>query len=155
MAGFAVTRNNLYQTIPTLHKQWSLTVDIMQLGRVSGWTNVLHFGLGCYENQTPGIWHSSLSTTVRIKGAINGDLNNLFNGPALRMDTWTRVEITQFRQIDGSYQYTIIIGGKIYYQVTNNYPEEFSNVKVYTSGNYSPAANTKITNPIIWTSMLH
>ena len=155
MAGFAITRNNLHQTIPTLHKQWSLTFDYMPHGRVSGWANILHLGLGCYENETPGIWHSSMSTTLKIKGAINGTLNNLFNVRAIGFDKWTRVEITQFRQMDGSYQYTIIIAGKIIHQLTNNKPEEFLNVKVYTSSNYSPAANGRITNPIIWTSMLH
>ena len=156
-AVFAVTRNNLYKTIPTLHKQWSLTVDIMPTGLVSGFANILRVGLGedvtLYGDRTPTIWFNSMTTELVIASAVNGNKNyHSVVTPAIPMDTWTRVEITQLRQFDGSYQYTIIIAGEIFDQLTNNNPEEFSNVEVYTSDNFNNAAKAMITNLIIWTS---
>ena len=131
----------------------------MPTGLVQGFANILHVGLGEDNSRngdrTPGIWFTSMTTKLLIQSAINGDKNsNYLYGltPAIPMDKWTRVEVSQLRQIDGSYQYTILIAGEIFAQLTNNNPEEFSDVKVYTSDNFFTAAEAMITNLIIWTS---
>ena len=154
-----VTKNNLYQTIPTLYKQWSLTVDIMPTGLEAGYSNILHLGSGQdfrdgFRDGTPGIWFQHQSTKLLITSEINGetDFHAYGTTPAIPMNKWTRVEVSQLRQIDGSYQFTIVIAGEIFVQLTNNNPKEFSNVKVYTASNNYNTAKAMITNPIISTS---
>lgn len=154
---FPVTQNNLYQTIPTLYKQWSLSIDIKPTGLVRGWANILHVGLGGdvsrYGDRSPGIWFNSMTTELLIVSAINGIKNFNFGlTPAIPMEKWTRVILTQIRQLDGSYQFTIIIAGEKFAQKTNNNPVDLSNVKVFTSDNFSYAAQAMITNPIIRTA---
>ena len=59
-------RERKYQTfteIGTLHDQWAMSVDIYPLNTRSGWSNVLHVGIGgdhaTYGDRTPGIWFHS------------------------------------------------------------------------------------------------
>ena len=147
----------MFQTIPTLYKQWSVTLDIMPTGIVSGWSNILRVGLGGdmdrYGDRTPGIWFVGKTTQLHIPSAIDGNKDFYTYGftEPLPMNTWTRVVVTQLRQSDGSYQFMIKVGNSIFAKLTNNKPTLFHDVKVYTSDNYFTAAKANITKPIIWT----
>ena len=154
-AGFQVTRNHLYQTLPTLFKQWSLSVEIMPTGLVDTWGNILHVGLGGnseeYGDRTPIIWFAPGTTKMRINSAINGDKNYIISADPLPINEWTQIEISQLTQPDGVHQFTIRVAGTIFREITNTAPQEFSNVKVYTSDNYFSAANAMIANLTIST----
>ena len=41
-----LTRDNLVTTIPTLHPNWELSVDIFPTGTTSGWSNLIHVTTG-------------------------------------------------------------------------------------------------------------
>ena len=153
-AGFAVTRNNLYQTIPTLYKQWSLSLDIMPIGLVSGISNILHIGrdvAGEIRHSTPGISFTDMDTRLHIASAINGYSNYIsydsyFDTTPIPIGQWTRVEVSQLRQTDKSYLFSIRIAGRKFTELENKEPMQFSDVKVYTSDDFSPSSNAKIHN---------
>ena len=152
---YAVTRNHLYETIPTLFKQWSLSLEIMLMGVIDNRSNILRIGLGGnadeYGDRTPAIFLPSNSKVLRIDSAVNGDRKHSTNLPVIQINRWTKIEISQLRQPDDKYQFTIRMAGTIKYQIINTDPREFTDVKVYTSDDYSQAANAMIANLTIAT----
>lgn len=148
MDNLAVTKNYLYQTFQVFYKQWSISIDIMPIGIQSYWSNILHVGIGGnkeeYGDQTPAISFAPDTTKIRIASAINGNKNFRIDTDPIPINEWTQLEISQLRQLDGVYQFTIRIAGTIFTQINNTDPREFSEIKVYTSNNYRPAANAQI-----------
>lgn len=145
----------MYETIPTLFKQWSLSVEIMLMGVIDSRSNILRIGLGGnaeeYGDRTPAIVLPANSKVLRIYSAVNGDIRHSTNLPVIQINQWTKIEVSQLRQPDDEYQFTIRMAGTIIIQITNTDPREFSDVKVYTSDDYSPAANAMIANLTIAT----
>ena len=155
---FQVTTNHLHQTLPTFYKQWSISVNIMPIGILTGeneWGNILRVGLGGdreeYGDRTPAIWFTPSTTKMSIYSAINGDSEYFIETDPIPINAWAWVEMSQVRQPDGVYQFTIRMAGAIIHQIINTDPREFSDVKIYTSDNYWPAANAKIANLTIKT----
>ena len=150
-AEFAPTVNHLYQTIPTLYKQWCVALDINPTGTVAGYASIIHVGLGpdhaSYGDRTPSIQFKAQTTMMHISSAVNGNENYYPSDTSpLPMNEWTQVEMSQLRLTDGSYQYTIKINDQIYDQIINNDAREFENIKVYTGDNYSFAPAATIRN---------
>ena len=153
----------MHQTIPTLYKTWSLSLDIMPTGLVSGWSNILHIGTGgngaVYGDRTPGIWLTDMNTRLHIPSAINDNQNyySYGNTDPIPMNEWTHVEVSQQRQPiyistdQPIYLYTIRIGGIIFTETVNENPAVFSDVKVYTSDNFYSPSKARIDNLKIWT----
>jgi len=150
--GYAVSRDNQVDTIPTLYKQWALSVDIMPTGTVYGWSNVLHVGIGgdvaTYGDRTPAIYLGSGSTSMHISSAIDSNSNNFINldSTILPMDVWTQVAISQFQLSDETYQYTVTVGNNIVHQVQNSDAQEFNDVKVSTSDDFFPESKARVDN---------
>jgi len=148
-----VTKNNLYQKIRILNKQWKVSLDIMPTGVIDDWGNILHVGLGgdsdSYGDRTPAIWFRPGTTELHIASGISGNKNYYRSFPAIPMDEWTKVEINQIEENSGSFQYTIRVAGIIVFQKINTEPTEFRDVKVYTGNNYDDPANAQIDNLII------
>lgn len=141
----------MYHTIPTLNKQWSLSVDIRPTGLVTGYSSILRIGSGPnnsrYGDRMPAIFFQARTTRLQIASGINSKTNYIapYTDP-IPMNKWTRVEVSQLRQTDGKYLYTIRVAGKIFHQTTNSDAREFSNMKVYTSDNYYVTADALLTN---------
>ena len=119
--------------------------------------NVLRVGLGgaggTYGDRSPVI---SLDQKLKlyIESSINGytsymGFNALWGPPAIPMNEWTNVQVSQLQLSDGPYQFTVRIAGTIFYQVINQNPMAFENVYVYASGNFYPAALARIDNFVI------
>ena len=147
--GFQVTRNHLFQTLPTLFKQWTMSVEIMPMGIVDGNSSILHVGHGedhvHYGGRTPAIFFWSDSTKLRIHSAINGIKHYLIVSDPIPINQWTRVDMSQLRQSEGVYQFTLRIAGIIFHQINNTDAREFSPVKVFAGDAYLPA-NAKLAN---------
>ena len=133
-----VSRNNLYEVIPVLHKQWSLSVEINPSGTVAGWSNIVHVGLGgnveVYGDRTPGIWFKPGDTRLVIASAVNGHVGHdtdVSTHP-IPINEWTKVDINQTLQYDG-FHYTISIHGIVIHDSINTDPQVFSDVKVSSS----------------------
>jgi len=41
-----LVKDHLYGTFATLYKEWKLSLEIMPFGTISGWSNIIHSGLG-------------------------------------------------------------------------------------------------------------
>ena len=128
-----------------------MSLDIKPTGLVGTHGNIFHIGngpdRGSYGDRIPAIWFLPGTTKLHITSAVNG-LNNYRpdDTDPIPMNEWTLVEISQLRQTDGSYQYTIKINDQIYDQIINNDAREFENIKVYTGDNYSFAPAATIRN---------
>lgn len=102
-----------------------------------------------YGDRIPAIFFKSQTTQLYIAYDINGRTSNYFGitlTDPIPMNEWSRVELTQLRQTDGSYQYTVQVNGEIIDQKSNTAPEDFTDVKVYTSDNNYLAAKAFIAN---------
>ena len=153
LTSFGVSKNNLYQKIPILTKQWKVSLDIMPTGVVDGRSNIMHVGLGgdseVYGDRTPSISFRPGTTELTISSAISGNKNYYRTLPAIPMHQWTKVEIDQIEQTSGSFQYTIRVAGAIVHQKINTEPTEFHDVKVFTGNNYDEPAEALVDNIII------
>lgn len=122
----------------------------MPTGVVEEISNILHIGKGgngeTYGDRTPAIWFQPMTTQLLIASAINGNPNRHYITDSIPMNEWTRVEVSQLRQTDGSYLFAIRIAGTVVIKTLNGYPLEFSDVKAYTSDNYYPSSKARIDN---------
>ena len=82
-----------------MYKNYKVSVDIYPKGTVSGWSSLLHIGLGLneeiYGDRNPAIFFHDSALTLRIYSAING--NKIYAVPTepLSMYEWTTVVIQQ------------------------------------------------------------
>ena len=110
----------------------------------------MHVGIGgdhaVYGDRTPAIYFYPGGTRMHIPSAINGNSNHVMSTPAIPLNEWSRVEVSQFQLPDKSYQMTVMVGDTIVDQVTNTDPREFIDVKVFTSDNYYETAKARIDN---------
>ena len=74
------------------------------------------------------IWFYPEDTRLHIATSLNHFQNWWVEIPAIPMNEWTRVEVSQLRG-----QYEIRTGGKIRTQATNHYKRTFDNVKLFTA----------------------
>ena len=137
--GHPVVRNNLHQTLPVLHKQYRLSVEIQPSGTVASYGSIVRVGLGgdngIYGDRTPAIFFRPSSTALDIASAVNGDKNYLAPGllaHALPLNKWTKLEVSQTRESDG-YHYRIAINGLIVHDIINTDARTFTNVNVSIS----------------------
>ena len=135
---FSPTRGSLVHTIPTLGKEWRVSLEFKPTDYTySGYANLLHLTIGAdwgsYGTRVPGVWFHP-SRGLHISAAVNGILDynkdTLTDRPPL--GNWTSLEISQ-EQVGGEFVYKIVIGGKEILSVENTQPEVFEDVKVYAS----------------------
>ena len=144
-----IKRNTLLTTIPLLKQEWRVSFEL-KANKFSGLQQILHMTRGGkgsgsgskYGDRTPAIWTHS-SRGFLISSAVNGKYSYskyLKSLPAVGV--WTKIEVGQ--QLVGSKMvYSITIGGRKVFSVTNSKPSEFENVKVYASSDwYSPLSGS-------------
>jgi hypothetical protein len=109
--GFKVAKNNLYETIPKMFKNFQVSVDVYPTGIVQGWGSLVHIGLGgdngVYGDRYPAIWFSPNSLELYIASAINGNKDHITkktNFPA----KWTTIVV---QQQEGQFLKSIITSG--------------------------------------------
>jgi len=137
VVGTPVVRNNLHQTLPLLHKQYRLSFEVYPTGTIANsFASIIQVGLGgwvdVYGDRTPAISFKPGSTELHITSSVNSNNNYIHNTPAIPLNKWTKVEVSQIREFDG-YHYTIAINGLIVNDVINTDARTFANVKVSSS----------------------
>ena len=114
-----------------------MSVEIKPTGTETGWNNVFRMGLGgdisVYGDRNPAIWFDGDSTKLHIASAVNGNKNYATTSDPIPQNQWTKVEIYQTRQNDGSYKFMVSVGGDVIREITNTDPREFTDVKVSRS----------------------
>lgn len=146
---FHLTRNNLVKTIPSLYKQWKISFCICPEAVSTGWTSIIHLGIGGdnanYGDRSPGVFFTPGTTQLHIRSAINGDRNYSSYGdtPAIPLFNWTTIEVSQIKRGD-SYKFAIRIDDKVFHEMTNSDARKFEDVKLYASDNFYQPANANI-----------
>ena len=150
-----IKRNTLLTTIPLLKQEWRVSFEL-KANKFSGLQQILHMTRGGkgsgsgskYGDRTPAIWTHS-SRGFLISSAVNGKYSYskyLKSLPAVGV--WTKIEVGQ--QLVGSKMvYSITIGGRKVFSVTNSKPSEFEKVKVYASSNWFSPLSGSIKNLLI------
>ena len=150
--------NHLVDTIPILYPEFEISANIFPLGELSGMSNIFHLSTGDdvakYGDRTPGVWFHSGSTKLHICGAVKNKKDYCPSHGStgkLPVNEWSQIRVTQNIQSDGSFLYAIWVNDKMVHSVTNNWPQEFKNVKVYNSDPWYQPAYAKVENIIIHT----
>ena len=136
-------------TIPLLKQEWRVSFEL-KANKFSGLQQILHMTRGGkgsgsgskYGDRTPAIWTHS-SKGFLISSAVNGKYSySKYLKPLPALGIWTKIEVGQ--QLVGSKMvYSITIGGRKVFSVSNSKPSEFENVKVYASSDwYSPLSGS-------------
>ena len=101
-----------------------------------------------YGDRTPAIWiHSSKG--FLISSAVNGKYSySKFIKPLPALGVWTKIEVGQ-QFVASKMVYSITIGGRKVFSVTNSKPSEFENVKVFASSSWYSPVNGFIKNLVI------
>ena len=144
-----IERNEVLTNIPLLKKEWKLSFDFKATG-FSGLQQVLHMTIGGkgtgsgskYGDRTPAIWTHS-SRGFLVSSAVGGKSSYAkYFKPLPSLGEWTSIKVAQ--ELVGSRMvYSITIGGKKVFSVTNSKPAQFENVKVYASSDwYSPVSGS-------------
>ena len=127
------------------YPEWIVSFEIKPFGTVSGWSNILHLtadnNVATYGDRVPSLWFHSGTTKLHICSAINGNKNYCINPvSALALNAWTQIEITQYRNYNGDYEYQVKVGNGFTWSVVNTDPQEFTDVTVFTSDPWHPPA---------------
>ena len=154
-----IRRNNLLTTLNVLPKEYSVSFEVFPtMFNGGGWTNVIHLttgdDAGSYGARTPAVFFAMERRQLRIISAISGNNNTIYNALGSRINVWTSVKIVQFKSGD-TYTYRIFINDTKKFQVVNNDPREFTNVKVYASDQWNTAQPGLIRNIIIQGRNVH
>ena len=150
-----ISRNTLLTTLPLLAKEWRVSFDF-KANNFNGLAQVLHLTAGGkgvgrgsrYGDRTPAIWTHS-SRGFLVSSAVGGKYSYAKYFKALpSLGEWTSIKVAQ--ELVGSRTvYSITIGGKKVFAVTNSKPAHFENVRVYASSDWYSPANGSIRNLLI------
>ena len=130
-----IQENNLVTTLKEYRKEFIISLDLKLTSIVNDWTSVIHFtigeNIGRYGDRIPAIliWQGNL----HIRTAANGNNDYTYIGGMLTIGKWISIKVQQIKESDASYNYSIIINGKLVHSVTNTIPEDFNNVKLYAA----------------------
>ena len=151
-----IKRNVLLATIPLLKKEWKLSFEFKASSFTTGLRQILHMTIGGkgigssaeYGDRTPAIWASSRRGFL-ISSAVNGKYSYAKYFKSLpAKGKWINIEIGQELE-ESEMTYYIIIGGKKVHSTVNSEPEEFENVKVFSSSPWYTPVSGLIRNLLI------
>ena len=132
----ALSRNNLLQVIPVLHKDWSVSVEVNPSGTISDWSTILRVGIGgdigVYGDRTPTLFFSAGTTSLYVTSSVNNNRNYYYDTGVFPINTWTKLDVSQSLQSDG-YHFTISKDDNVVHDTINAAPQDFSNVNVSSS----------------------
>ena len=150
-----IKRNTLLTTIPLLKQEWKVSFEL-KANKFSGLQQILHMTRGGkgsgsgskYGDRTPAIWTHS-SRGFLISSAVNGKYSySKYLKPLPSLGVWTKIEVGQ-QFVESKMVYSITIGGRKVFSVTNSKPSEFEKVKVYASSNWFSPLSGSIKNLLI------
>ena len=130
---FALIKNNLLTTIPSLTKEWVVEFCIKPMNLQFGdWTNILHMTTGenwlRYGERTPAVFYHP-STGLAVASAVNNNRNFHKDFPAPPVGEWTKIRVSQ-ELLNNKLKYRVIIDGVEKINVENRNAVVFQNVKV-------------------------
>ena len=138
-------------TIPTFQDAYYVSFEVMPTSTHSEWRNIIHFTADKnnekYGDRIPAVWFVGHTTRLHICSAVNDNKNYCINTKeGVPFHEYTKVEISQEQQSDGSFLYQIRVGGNQIHSIINKQPRYFPNVKVYRSNPWDNAADAEVRN---------
>ena len=147
-----VSKNNLIKTIPKITKNFAVSFEVKPTGKLNvPWSSILHFtatGDNCCKvgDRVPGLWFKGNTNNLHICFPVGDVGNTCIDTKEIASDKGTVVSIEQ-RSVEGSYKTIVTVGGDIVATKTHEKePAEFTNVKVYASDPWHPAAKAEVKN---------
>lgn len=144
-------KDNLLGTIPSLKRQWSVTIDIKPTGESDTETNIFRQQEGDGSNKDtrdlPSISFEKKSTKPVICFAIGDKPKDCYTGKELPKDKFTNIVVRQVLD-EKKYVFSVLIDGKEQKDSvkTNDNPREFTDVKIYASDKDSDPAKALVKN---------
>ena len=125
-----------------------------------GWGNIIHLmdksiNTGNDGGLLPGVWFRSNSTQFYVGYNLNGaHFIHFTANQSLPLNDYSTVEITQRKNDNDKYEFKCTVNGSVIAKSEGNLenpsiasaPKEYTQVKLYASNPWSPAANAEITN---------
>lgn len=144
-----ILSNLVERTVPILHPNFSISLEIFPTGTVSGWSSVFRATIGGnserYGDRSPAIFFYSGSTKMAISGAVNGNVNYYYTSEPLALNEWSHVKITQ-KQVDVLFIYTIEINDVEVHQIVNKQPTIFEDLTAFKGDPWYAAAVARVRN---------
>jgi len=151
---FAITKNNKLGEI-SLGRQYILTFQLFltNANSGSGYKSVIHLTIGGdnveYGDRTPALWVYG-GTQLHFGSAIDGNKDYSFTTPAISLNTWYSIEISQLE--DGSeIVFSVKVNGDSVVSKTNSDARDFPKVIIYGGDPFYEAAQGKMKNLAIRT----
>ena len=126
--------------------QYEFSFDFKPTKFVGGWTNILHLTTGGntgWGGRIPALFMHN--NKVYIFNAIDGNGNWLFDSPVLKINEWVHIQMTQTFERE-EYVYRVYLNEQLLKTKVNKKPEEFKEVDVWISDNWSTATHGYIKN---------
>ena len=115
----------------TLFENWKLSFEIMPTAINSGQGDMIRVESG--SDRIPAVFFEGTSA-LSIRTILNENQNygndqNL-KTPSLPLYKWSRVQISQNEQLDGSFDFIVQLNGREIHRAQNDLPERYDNVRV-------------------------
>ena len=133
---FRPTKNKLLTTLPDIHKEFQVQLQIRISSFPHGWHNVIHLttggNVGAYGCRIATVWANGGSNPfLHICSAISGNWNYC-NNYYVSTNTWINLRMSQKKLAGGRYGFEFNVNNRID-EVVNSQPVDFTNVKVFAS----------------------
>jgi len=153
---FTLRRNHKLGDLLVLGKEYIITFELLLIAAFSSYYgNIIHFTIGGdgqqYGDRTPVLFVHD-ETRLHLASAIDGDTNYHFNTPALSLNTWHSIEISQV--LTGSQiVFTMKVDGVTQVNKSNNKAETFTNVEIFAGDDWYEVATGKMKALIVKTNV--
>jgi len=148
--------------VDSLGKEYTITFQLLLTAETpdtssSNAGSIIHFTVGGnygnHGDRTPALWVYS-GTEIVLRSAIDGQDNyhDFPDLPAISLNTWHTVEISQLSNGSEIVFYMKLDGSTIATKI-NNQPRSFKNVKIFAGDDWFPAAFGKMKNLIVKTKL--
>ena len=152
-----IKKKSLLGTVPLLRKEWRVSFEFKATSYGRGLRQILHMTIGGkghgssakYGDRIPAIW-THPTRGFYISSGVDGKVSyyKWFKGLLPTIGQWVSIEIGQEQELS-KIVYYIMIGGKRLFSVTNSKPQEFENVKVYSTSPWYNAVGGYIRNLVV------
>jgi len=149
----SLARGTLLTTLPSLEKEWKVSLDVKLAKKTGGWTSILHatnrHNCCSRGDRIPAIFVFSNSYRLHMTTQLGWSGNSGYNNIFLKQNQYTNMVMQQIKDNNGAYRYQIITDGTTRYNVTQSRPSTYTNVKYYLSDPWHNTADAKAKNIVI------
>jgi hypothetical protein len=132
-------KNVLVASSFTINRQWRLSVEVYQRGKVSNWGSIVYFTQK-NQNRIPALWFHPNGNQLHMCMWTARSTNDCYNSAALAMNKWHTIVMTQ-TVVNYNYVLTYIIDGKTVATKPQGKPQIFTKVKMYAADPWYSAFN--------------